>query len=338
MPITHPTHVKRTVRRRLHVAWTCLALIPLLSGCDATLPRRHAETAGSSAASCNSVGGVPLPQGADWSRMQRIEKGVRWAVYTRIRPVNLSQSEWRGLPRPLAQAFETQQLDVTLADAVKGSRRFVVYDGSYAETNTYSNVQVELTLMPVEQQLRKVGSGYLKLHTRVLASASVTDMRTGEDLLGSDLQVMGQYGHRTDGGVVVRQASELDAPDKMEARLSDLRAALYDAMEQVREQLESKLLPVAPVETVDGCRISLGAGSLHGLQSGDELVVFRPNFSERTGNRRLVGGQAVALLRCPGVNTQFSECRLVRLAPGMQPHMGDFAVLAPQSAIGVRQR
>lgn len=314
-----------------------LAASMLIGGCVSNGPIRPSSDS-PGAGSCQAVGEVPLPNGADFGRMNLLEEGVRWAVYVGVRPYDQVQGLWPKLPPQFAQALSPMQLDEMLVNAVKGSRRFEVFHAGHSLTNSYSNARVEMMLLPMEQQLRNTGSGYLKLHTKVLASVSVKDMGTGADLLGSDLQVMGQFGHRTDGGLVVRQPGELLLPENEPRRLHDLRQALADAMDQVRERLEAKLLPIARLEVARGCDLSLSGGTHHGFQPGDNLVVFRPITVDRTGTKRLVGATAVARAHCAGVNAEFSQCRITRLAPNQQPQAGDFAVLSPESKDLVRQR
>ena len=93
---------------------------------------------------------------------------------------------------------------------------------------------------------------------------------------------------------------------------------------------------MARVLAVDGDQTGLVGGSVHGLQGGDELVIFRATTA-RVGNSEIFATtRPVAVVKCDGVGTESSQCRVTRRDPALAPQAGDYAVLSDFSATGVR--
>jgi hypothetical protein len=91
------------------------------------------------------------------------------------------------------------------------------------------------------------------------------------------------------------------------------------------------------VVSVDGNQFGMLGGQAHGLQGGDEVVLFRATTIKLpSGEEEFSSTRPVAVARCDGTGTRTSQCVVIKLSPDLKPQVGDFAVLSDFSATGVR--
>mgnify|MGYP006976406619 CR=1 FL=1 len=123
----------------------------------------------------------------------------------------------------------------------------------------------------------------------------------------------------------------------MQRRLGqDYERAMQRAFDDAARRVEAVLRPMGRVLAVDGEQMGLVGGSIHGLQSGDELVIFRATVAKVGETQVFATMRPVAVVRCDGVGTETSQCTLVRRDPALNPQQGDYAVLTDFSATILR--
>jgi hypothetical protein len=316
-----------------------LALCVVLAACCTDDPRcaapsrlaAPASTAPAAPASCGAAMQIPLPSGVSVARLDMLDQGQQFTVYT-----SFEMSKGRVMteaPLPDADSLERELIDV-----MKRSRRFHVIKLPPGGVADRSDVTVTARILDVQQKLVPLEGGMRVSASSVRLSVQVENI-DGEMLLTSDGQVEGHTGATNGDRVAIPKGASLSSPEIQRALAEDIRTAAFRAFEKADERIESLLRPMARViGAPHGCTVDLFSGSSSGLQPGDRLVVFRAGKSTLGNTPILVGVQTVALLDCGSVGESQSQCTLAGVTQGYAAKEGDYAVVTDESMKHIRQR
>lgn len=332
--VSTPTLAGRNGRA---TAFTCL-LASLLAACATASHAQTADKATTSALSCAASGPVSLPPGVNLERLQLLDKGLPFKVYTTFLAHDEQGAAGNSLPPEMAKVVDLNRssLERTLADIIMRSRRFKVYDMHASTTAEQSDVEVTAKVVDAHQVLRPYLEGGRQIvESSVRLSIQVKNMYTGENLLQSDALVEGRTG-RSNGRLIVTAAEDVNSPAVRQKLAVDFKKALYLAMDLADERIEELLRPMARVVSADDCTIQLYGGSRFGLQDNDELVVFRAQTRTLGESTVLASTRPVALVSCKGVGTESSPCTVIKAVPDYRPQDGDFAVITTESLQSTR--
>lgn len=289
---------------------------------------------------CGKEGPITMQPGVDLQRLQLLDENRRMAVYTAVTEIDAAAADKRRLPQAMASLVDLthDQLLRMFSDAIKGGKRFAVFDYKATLTNEYSNALVDLKVTSAKQDFLQIEPGRRVVKSTVVVSLNLTDMLTGEDLLGDAYVVEGLTGVVSGARLVLTSADDQQSQDVRTRLGNDYVDALKSAFYRIRLELESKLRPLAKVLSIDGCDVGLAGGQKHGFQDGDELVVFRPQTTELGGKKVLAATKPIALLKCAGVGTESSQCTVTQLVAGLKPSKEDYAVITTASLQRPRER
>jgi hypothetical protein len=162
------------------------------------------------------------------------------------------------------------------------------------------------------------------------------DRYSGKLLFPAAVEVVGQTGRTTGDRAVIAPGDRMDSAAVQRRLGQDYERAMQRAFDDAARRIEAVLRPMGRVLAVDGEQMGLVGGSIHGLQGGDELVVFRATVAKVGETQVFSTMRPVAVVRCDGVGTETSQCTLIRRDPALQPQPGDYAVLTDYAATGVR--
>jgi hypothetical protein len=171
----------------------------------------------------------------------------------------------------------------------------------------------------------------------VRLSLQLKDRYSGKLLFPTAVEVVGQTGRTTGDRAVIAPGESLQSPEVQRRLGQDYERAMQRAFDDAARRVEAVLRPMARVLAVDGEQLGFIGGSVHGMQGGDELVVFRATVAKVGETQVFATTRPVAVVRCDGVGTETSQCVLIRRDPAMTPQKDDYAVLTDFSATGVRQ-
>jgi len=298
-------------------------------------PDKHAPTT-----TAVTEGPIRMPAGVDLDRVRLLDQGRKTKVYAEMVGIGDPTNEKLLFPPAVAQAVgvTTRQMQRRFSDTLARSRRFEIFDAGSTVTAEASDIVVDGMVTGTTQELQPIEGGVRVSVTRVRLSLQMKDRYTGRNLFPAAVEVLGQTGRSTGDRVVV-QANERDDDPGVQRRLAvDYERALQRAFDEAARRIHTVLRPLARVVAADDEQIGFIGGSTHGLQGGDELVVFRATTT-RVGETEVIAfAKPVAVVRCDGVGTLSSQCQLIRRDPKQgPPKEGDYAVLSDASATGVRE-
>lgn len=291
-------------------------------------------------ATASADGPIALPSGLDLDRARLLDQGRRTKVYAEMIGIGDPANEKLLFPPAVAQAVgvTTRQMQRRFSDTLAKSRRFEIFDASATVTMDATDIVVDGMVTGTTQELVPIEGGLRVSMTRVRLSLQMKDRYSGKPLFPAAVEVVGQTGRSTGDRVVLSPSERADDPAVQRRLAVDYERAMQRAFDEAALRIHQVLKPLARVIQVEEDQIVLLGGVVHGLQPGDELVVFRAS-SIRVGETEVMGAaKALALLRCDAVGTQSSQCTVLRRdAKQAPPKDGDYAVLSDASAQQARQ-
>lgn len=333
MPEKRPIPALNFARSLLACAAAGSALAACCTGDpDCAAPKPVASSAPPRPADCARPMQIDIPSGISVERVQMLDDGQRFKVYTSF---EMSRSRLIAeAPLPDADTLERE-----LVDVMSRSRRFQVFTLRAGAAAEHSDVVVTARILDIQQRLLNIEGGRRVSHSSVRLSVQVKNMYTGENLLTSDAQVEGHTGTTNNDRVLVPAGVSTHDPDMQVALAQDLRTAAFRAFEEADERIETLLRPMAGVTgAVHGCSVDLFGGNANGLQTGDQVVVFRAEKRMIGQTPILANMQAVALLECRSVGETVSQCTLSGSTSGFKPQQGDYAIVTDASMRKARTR
>lgn len=298
-------------------------------------PDQHAASTAAA-----TEGAIRMPSGVDLERARLLDQGRKLKIYAEMVGIGDPTNEKLLFPPAVAQAVgvTTRQMQRRFSDTLSRSRRFEIFDGSSTVTAEASDIVVEGMVTGTTQELMPIEGGVRVSITRVRLSLQMKDRYSGKQLFPAAVEVVGQTG-RTSGDRVVLAPNENENDPAVQRRLAvDYERAMQRAFDEATRRVNAVLRPLARVVAVDENQVGLLGGSTHGLQGGDELVVFQP-ITTRVGDVEVIAmAKAKVVVRCEGVGTLSSQCQVIRRDPKQAAvKEGDYAVLSDVSATGVRE-
>lgn len=313
-----------------------LALV-LLAGCKTT--PRQPESPHAAPAVRPQEGAIRMPAGVDYARARLIAENRRVKIYAELLGIGEPGNEKLLFPPRVAQdiGVTPTQLRRRFLDTVARSRRFELYDSTSTVTADASDIVIDGMVTGTTQEIVPIEGGARVAVTRVRLSLQMKDRYSGKLLFAAPVEVVGQTG-RVTGDRTVIAPGETPGSAEVQRRLGqDYERAMQRAFDDASRRIADVLRPMARVLAVDGEQLGLIGGSVHGLQGGDELVVFRAQVVRVGTSEVFATTRPVAVVRCDGVGTETSQCSVIRRDPALQPQKDDYAVLSDFSATGVRQ-
>jgi hypothetical protein len=308
----------------------------LLVGCKTApvQPDRNAATPQKVA-----LGPVKMPAGVDYSRARLIAENRRVKLYTELVGVGDPSNEKLLFPAKVAQdiGVTAVQMRRRFIDTVSRSRRFEIYDNTSTVTAEASDIVIDGQFTGTTQDIQTIEGGVRVAVTRVRLSLQMKDRYSGKLLFPAAVEVVGQTGRTTGDRAVLAPNENLQSPEVQRRLGQDYERAMQRAFDDAARRIDAVLRPMGRVLAVDGEQVGIVGGSLHGLQGGDELVIFRATLARVGETQVFATTRALAVLRCEGVGTETSQCQVIRRDPAFKIEAGDYAVLTDFSATGVRQ-
>jgi hypothetical protein len=286
-----------------------------------------------------ALGPVRMPAGVDYARARLIAENRRTKLYTELVGIGVPANEKLLFPARVAQDIGVTpvQMRRRFMDTVSRSRRFEIYDSTGTVTAEASDIVVDGQFTGTTQEIQTIEGGVRVAVTRVRLSLQMKDRYSGKLLFPAAVEVVGQTGRTTGDRVVLAPSDNLNNPEVQRRLGQDYERAMQRAFDDAARRVDAVLRPMGRVLAVDGNQIGMVGGSTHGLQGGDELVVFRATTAKLGESTVFATTRAVAVVRCDGVGTETSQCTLIRRDPAFQPQKDDYLVLSDFSATGVRQ-
>lgn len=285
-----------------------------------------------------TLGPIKMPPGVDYARARLIADNRRVKVYTELVGIGDPSNEKLLFPARVAQEIGVTpvQMRRRFMDTVSKSKRFEIYDSGSTVTAEASDIVIDGQFTGATQDIQTIEGGVRVAVTRVRLSLQMKDRYSGKLLFPAAVEVVGQTGRTTGDRAVIAPTDRLDSPEVQRRLGQDYERAMQRAFDDAARRVEAVLRPMGRVLAVDGEQMGLVGGSIHGLQSGDELVIFRATVAKVGETQVFATMRPVAVVRCDGVGTETSQCTLVRRDPALNPQQGDYAVLTDFSATGVR--
>lgn len=279
-----------------------------------------------------------MPGGVDYARARLIADNRRVKVYTELIGIGDPANEKLLFPARIAQEVGVTpvQMRRRFMDTVSKSKRFEIYDSAGSVTAEASDIVIDGQFTGATQDIQTIEGGVRVAVTRVRLSLQLKDRYSGKLLFPAAVEVVGQTGRTTGDRAVIAPGDNLQGPEVQRRLGQDYERAMQRAFDDAARRVEAVLRPMGRVLAVDGEQMGLVGGTIHGLQSGDELVVFRATVAKVGETQVFSTMRPVAVVRCDGVGTETSQCTLIRRDPAMTAMQGDYAVLTDFSATGVR--
>ena len=284
-------------------------------------------------------GAVKMPAGVDYARARLIAENRRTKLDTELVGIGDPSSEKLLFPARVAQDIGVTpvQMRRRFMDTVSRGRRFEIYDSTGTVTAEASDIVIDGQFTGTTQDIQTIEGGVRVAVTRVRLSLQMKDRYSGKLLFPAAVEVVGQTGRSTGDRAVIGPSESLNSPEVQRRLGQDYERAMQRAFDDAARRIDAVLRPMGRVLAVDGDQLGIVGGSVHGLQGGDELVVFRATTARLGDSTVFATTRAVAVVRCDGVGTETSQCSLIRRDPALQPQKDDYVVLSDFSATGVRQ-
>ena len=285
------------------------------------------------------LGPVRMPAGVDYSRARLIAENRRVRLYAELVGLGDASNERLLFPAKVAQdiGVTAVQMRRRFIDTVSRSRRFEIYDSSSSVTAEASDIVIDGQFTGTTQDIQAIEGGVRVAVTRVRLSLQMKDRYSGKLLFPAAVEVVGQTGRSTGDRAVIGPSENVQSPEVQRRLGQDYERAMQRAFDDAARRIDAVLRPMGRVLAVDGEQLGLVGGSIHGLQGGDELVIFRASVARVGETQVFATTRALAVVRCDGVGTETSQCQVTRRDPAFKPEAGDYAVLTDFSATGVRQ-
>jgi hypothetical protein len=289
-------------------------------------------------------GPVRMASAYDLRFMQLVDEARQLRVYTQVRGID-DQPDSKMLIAPELK-LTSAQINSRFASMIMETRRFQVFDDSTTVVREQAiqsldgktmDIIVEGMAQSSYQEILAIAP-YRKVHTNVRLGVNVKDVTTGEQLLVGGTSVEGDWGSTQGEGTMLPPSASTSSAEVQSSMAADYQRALEKALAQAVERINHVLRPVARLTYVSESSVGIIGGLSHGFQSGDELVVFRPEYIELNGKREIAHTQPLAVIRCQGVGARTSQCDITHVDPRFTMVVGDFAVLSDVSAKGVREK
>lgn len=286
-----------------------------------------------------ALGSVKMPAGVDYARARLIAENRRTKLYTELVGIGDPSSEKLLFPARVAQDIGVTpvQMRRRFMDTVSRGRRFEIYDSTGTVTAEASDIVIDGQFTGTTQDIQAIEGGVRVAVTRVRLSLQMKDRYSGKLLFPAAVEVVGQTGRSSGDRAVIAPGENLNSPDVQRRLGQDYERAMQRAFDDAARRIDAVLRPMGRVLAVDGDQLGIVGGSVHGLQGGDELVVFHATTARLGDSTVFATTRAVAVVRCDGVGTETSQCSLIRRDPALQPQKDDYVVLSDFSATGVRQ-
>jgi hypothetical protein len=286
-----------------------------------------------------TVGPIKMPAGVDYSRARLIAENRKTKIYTEMVGIGDPANEKLLFPPAVAAAIGVtpRQMQRRFLDTVSRSRRFELYDSTSTVTAEASDIVIDGMVTGTTQDIQTIEGGVRVAVTRVRLSLQMKDRYSGKLLFPAAVEVVGQTGRSTGDRAVIAPGENPQMPAVQRRLAQDYERAMQRAFDDAAKRIDAVLRPLGRVIGADGDQLGLVGGSTHGLQGGDEMVIFRATTA-RLGNTEVFATtRPVAVVRCDGVGTESSQCLIIRRDATLVPQVGDYAVLNDFSATGVRQ-
>lgn len=286
------------------------------------------------------TGSIRMPGGADLGRARLIAENRRMRIYTELVGIGDPANEKLLFTPAVAAAIGAtpRQLQRRFLDTVAASRRFELYDASSTVTLEASDLVIDGQFTETQQQIQTIEGGVRVAVTRVRLSLQLKDRPTGKLLFPAPVEVVGQTGRVTGDRTVLAPSDRVENPEVQRRLGVDYANAMQRAFDDAAKRIDDVLRPMSRVLAVDGEQIGMVGGSTHGLQSDDELVIFRATTAKLGSSEVFASTRPVAVVRCDGVGTEQSQCRVIRRDPALTPAVGDYAILSDVSAQRTRAK
>lgn len=294
-----------------------------------------AFAASSSSPAQSSGPSLSMPPGADFGRVRQLDQGRMTRVYVEVLRVDEVPGNKSMFPAEMAKRIDISASGLTrlFTDTILKSRRFEVFDLRSNVTAEQTDIVIDAQIIAATQEFKPLEGGLVAADTRVLLSVQMKDMQSGKYLLGTAVQVEGRNGMVNGERAVLMPGESPDDPDVRQRLVADYQRALRRAFVGAGQRIESILRPQARVLSVEGNDVGIFGGSQQGLQTDDELVIFRPKLVKLGDREVFASTKALALIRCSGVGTETSQCSIVNRAGSaeFQPQEGDYAIITDAS-------
>lgn len=292
---------------------------------------------------------IRMSSGFSPELVELMEDGRLIRIYTQMNHIGDPSSEQLLFPPRVAQqlGLTNKQMNRRFGDILRATRRFTVFDADYTVVQNQSqqrfkqedaDIVVDCQVVEARQRVLDVAP-YRKVLTTVKLSVRMVNRLTGESLFDGDVAVEGTWGQSTGEGTLLAPGATINGIDMQQQIGADYEQALTKALNEAADRIIDVIRPIGRITFADKEAISMFGGSRNGFMSRDEIVVFR-TFTRKMpdGKDKIFRTQAIAVARCDGVGTETSQCDIIRLAPGLTPKDGDFAVLSDESARRVRRK
>jgi hypothetical protein len=285
-----------------------------------------------------SEGAIRMPAGVDLGRVRLLDQARKTRVYTEVVGIGDPANEKLLFPAAVAQQIGVtpRQMQRRFMDTVARSRRFEIFDSSSTVTSEASDIVIDGMVTGTTQDIVPMEGGIRVAVTRVRLSIQMKDRYTGQLLFPAPVEVVGQTGRTTGDRTVIGPRENESMPDVQRRLGQDYEKAMQRAFDDAARRIDAVLRPLGRVVSVDRDQIGLVGGSTHGLQGGDEMVVFRATTTRLGTTEVIASTRPIVVVRCDGVGTLTSQCTVIRRDPNYQPQNGDYAVLTDASGSGVR--
>lgn len=293
-------------------------------------------------------GPVRMASGFDPRFMQLVDEARLLRVYTQMRGIEDPTDNKLLFSRETAAKLNltNSQVNSRFMSMIMESRRFQVFDDSTTVVREQSIQSMDGKTMDIVVEGMVQGgyqevlplTPYRKVRTNIKLAVNVKDVITGEQLMVGGISVEGDWGSTQGEGTLLPPSASMNSAETQGSLAADYQRALDKAMAQAVARINQVVRPLARLTFVSEGSVGVIGGQSNGLQSGDELVVFRPSYIDLNGKKEVAHTQAMAVIRCDGVGTRTSQCDITHVDPRFTMAVGDFAVLSDLSAKGVREK
>jgi len=272
---------------------------------------------------------IRMPGGVDYSRLKNLEQGRHQKMKVYVNMVGIGEKSDLNLliPAHAGKSVGTHsQMNRRFMDAIKSTERFEVFDDSASGMRDQSDIVVDGMVVAATQDLEDY-SAFRKSVTTVRLSLQVKDTLSGKVLRGKTLT--GNHGSEPREGTLIRTDKELASKPIQESLSNDFERALNEVLSNAAAYVERTFRPLGKVIQTEDKDVLLSGGEADGLRSQDRLVVFRTSFIKE-GGREMPGlMKPVALIECPAVSAETSQCNVLRQKDEIKP--GYFALVIDDS-------
>lgn len=265
-------------------------------------------------------GEIRMPSGLDRGRLKLVDGNQQMKVYVSLLGYDNARGDADIYPGEAGAALgNVTEMNRRFMDMIGDTRRFQVFDDSETGIRSESDIVISGQVTRAKQDLIRYLRGR-KAVTSVGLSLQIKNSETG--VLLDQHQAIENYGQRPGEGALALSAADAASPEFKERCKEDWQEAFTRALEHAAAYFESSMRPLARISHVRGDDVQLNRGQLHGLQAGDEFVLFALDGAPRP----------LALARCDGVGKETSSCRLSKAARDAEaPRAGHYAILSDQS-------